>query len=198
MDIDRQVERAKQLPASTQFAIVETLKNIPYGANWGLVLQEDIKPYVEELKNDKNLWVFPVAGGYVVGVSRSYLFSAVKAIDASMVTDADIKNFQDKAKQGVDAFDKFLTSRKGAGETLIGIFCTNLVTSIRHANADYPSFRVDLMTSLQMLAKYGYLVFKKQGGWTSPEALYRNPNELFDSLLMSPTLTGVFMKIKKA
>ena len=48
-------KKAKQLPASVQYAIVQVLPNILNGAFWGFTDLNDIKNHYETLKGDKNI-----------------------------------------------------------------------------------------------------------------------------------------------
>ena len=46
-------QKAKQLPASTQYAIVQVLPNILNGCFWGFTDLNDIKKHYEALKQDR-------------------------------------------------------------------------------------------------------------------------------------------------
>ena len=200
MNNETHAERAKHLPASTQFALVEVLKNIPYGANWGLLGVEEVKANLSVLKNDSNISIIPIAGGSVILVNPKYIESAVKMVDPTLITSEDMSNMIKKSQEALAAFDKFIASgvKKPSFETLVGVFCTNLVTSIRHNGTDYPAFRVNLAPALNVLGKYGCQVFLRTGGWVSIAEAHADLPAVFNSLLMSPTFTGAFLKIRRA
>lgn len=202
---DEQVTKLlQQLPPSTQFAIVNCLPNIPYGADWGLCELAEVKENLASIKEDKNLFALPVKGGVVLQVAKGYLETIVNRVQKGFVTMEDLKVMVIKQKEALETFDNFLfrkekkmTPYKG----IIGIYCTNLTPNIRYEDGDYPAFRVTLQVALTVLNKYGYSIKLAGGRVASAQEVSNllsvNPEIISKSLIMSPTRTGVFINIVK-
>lgn len=194
----------QQLPASTQFAIVNCLPNIPYGANWGLCEMSDVRERLDSIKADKNLFALPVKSGVVLQVAEGYLETICNKVQRGFITMKDLQVMRAKKAEAYQAFESFLLKRekKTPYRGYIGIYCTNLVTNIRYENIDYPAFRVDLQTALSLLHKYGYSIQEKTSGEKISAKEFSTlistqPSRVSASLLMSPTRTGVFIHVGK-
>lgn len=195
----------QKLPASTQFAIVNCMPNLPYGASWGLCRMEEVKvgDRLKEIKSDKNLFAMPVNDGVILQVVKGYLESICNSVCKGLISTQDLETMNKMQKTAFTVFDNFLAKKVGKNKSfseLIGIYCTNMVPNIRYKDVDYPAFRVDLTTALQLLHKYGVDVQVGEMYVSALEAsaiIQKDPIRISKSLVMSPTMTGVFIKIAK-
>ena len=73
----------------------------------------------------------------------------------------------------------------------------NLSTSIAIKGVTYPAFRVNIANAVELLAKHGYSIGIKNVGFVPATSVVGNLQKVFDSMAISPTDTGVFIKIKK-
>lgn len=206
---DEQIGQAlQQLPAEVQFAIVHCMPNVAYGANWGLCRTEDIKKVLPEIRANSNLFAMPVRGkGAILQILDGYLETMVSSALRGIITQKDIISMREKQARAVEDLEKYfkkLNKKGDRGVKTVGIFCTNLTPNIRFNDVDYPAFRVDFNMFLQALSIYGYGVVLTDGENKSlveptqfSAFLQSNPELVSKSLLMSPTSTGVFIKIKK-
>lgn len=188
---------AQNLPKSTQFAIVTCLSNIAYGANWGFASLDKVRDFYEDLKKDTNLGVKRINGGFIVEVNPNYILKAADIVAKGVVQQKDIDNMQKKGAEGYVAFEKFLkTKSKQPFESVVGIYCTNATTSITYKGIQYPSFRVNLINALKLLGQYGFEVSVNKVGFVPANVAVNSPVKLYQSMLLSPTNTGVLIKIK--
>lgn len=189
-------KKAKSLPASTQFAIVTVLPNIANGAFWGFTTVTDAKKHAEELKKDFNIQLRRVGKDVIVEVAPNYLMSATASVDAGLITQKDIDRMTDFSAKAVVEFEKFLLNKGKKGFSgLVGIYCTNDTTSISYKGTSYPSFRLPISKVMQICNTFKYMI-KLNGQWVSPSQAMSAGQSLFDSLIVSPTKTGVFMEIR--
>ena len=79
-------KKAKNLPVSTQFAIVTVLPNIANGAFWGFSTVTDVQKYAEELKKDSNIQLRRVGKDVIVEVAPNYLMSATASVGQELIT----------------------------------------------------------------------------------------------------------------
>lgn len=206
---DEQIGQAlQQLPPEVQYAIVHCMPNVAYGANWGLCRIEDVKKVLPEIKANRNLFALPVRGkGVVLQISDGYLETMVSSALKGVITNKDIIAMREKQARAVEDLEKYfkrLDKKDDKGVKTVGIFCTNLTPNIRYNDVDYPAFRVDFNLLLKVLNKYNYGVVLTDGtnkSLVNAEILgsyiQSNLEVLSKSLIMSPTSTGVFIKIKK-
>lgn len=190
-------KKAKSFPESTQFAIVTVLPNIANGAFWGFSTVADTKKFAEELKKDKSIQLRLVgAKDVIVEVDPNYLISVTSSVSKDLINQKDIARMQDMSIKAVADFEKFLVNKaKKNFEGMVGIYCTNDTTSISYKGVSYPSFRLPVVKVLQICNDFKYMV-KIKGQWVSPSAAMNNGKDLFESLILSPTKTGVFIEIK--
>lgn len=192
-------KRAQQLPASTQFAIVKCLGNVPYGSNWGFAPFQEIKDKYEQLCKDKNIIARKVSNGCIIEVNPMYLLKAADSVQRGIVKKDDIAKIKVKSAEARVSLEKFLKSKakKGNFEGIIGIYCTNASTSITIKGVNYPSFRVNIQTALKVLAEQGYRVFVKGAGYVPAQQAVGAIAQVFEGMAVSPTDTGAFLKIAK-
>lgn len=199
-ELQQMAKVLQKLPESTQFAICRCLPNLPYGANWGICETEDVKERLEFLRKDRNLFVLPVVNGCVLQVARGYLETACNSTLGDLVKQKDIVYMNEMAKKAEVALRKFIESKKKKGgySGMLGIYCTNITSNIRYKDVDYPAFRMDLQSALTVLQQYGCGVVI-EGELQQPanvlSLITSNPKSVSKSLIMSPTKTGVFIKV---
>lgn len=190
-------KKAKNLPASTQVAIVTVLPNIVNGAFWGFTTVSEMKKFAEDLKKDKNIQLRRIGEkDVIIEVAPNYLLSATSAVGKDLITQKDIDTMTDFSAKAVVDFEKFLLNKGKKGFAgMIGVYCTNDTTTITYKGTAYPAFRLPLAKVLEICNKFKYMV-KVNGQWLAPQKAMQAGQALFDSLVMSPTKTGVFMEIK--
>lgn len=188
---------AQNLPKSTQFAIVTCLSNIAYGANWGFASMDKVRDFYEELKKDSNLGVKRINGGFIVEVNPNYILKAADIVAKGVVKQKDIDTMKRKSAEGYTALEKFLKSKsKKPFESVIGIYCTNATTSISYKGVQYPSFRVNLINALKLFGQYGFQINIKKVGYVPANVAVNSPAQIYQSMLLSPTNTGVLIRIR--
>lgn len=195
--IEASTKKAQNLPASTQFALATALPNIVNGAFWGFSNVRECQKFADELKNDSNISLKKLTSGdVVVEVNPSYICSAMASIDSSVVTDTEISKMNAGVQEACAVFEKFLTqkSRKGYNG-YIGIYCTNDVSTIVLKGKPYPAFRLPLNQIVAYLAKFGWSIVTPQGAIPA-NAIGSNASAVWDSIIMSPTRTGVFLPVR--
>ena len=188
--------KAKQMPASVQYAIVQVLPNILNGAFWGFTNIRDIQDHVEELRKDKNITARKLGNACLLEVNPKYLLQAVKVIDPNALNQKDIQVMNESVTKAAMEFEKFLIrkGKKGFAGT-IGIYCINDVTTISYKGVSYPAFRLSMDTALNILARYGYTI-QVGGNFITPQQAAQAGQALWDSTQLSPTKTGVFITVK--
>lgn len=207
--VNQGVERAKSLPDSVQFALAKCIGNTPYGAFWGFAQMGEVKDYYSALVKDKNVIARKIAynveykgkkesvGACLIEVHPDYILKAMSVLDKNAVTPKDIAKIKDKMAEAQASFTKFLMSKakKERGyQGIIGIYCTNLVTSIVLNGVQYPAFRVNLQMAFQSLEENNFGIYL--GKTLVKPSQIKNINEVYQYLILSPSQTGVFVKIK--
>lgn len=200
-DVDKKVinaatQKAQTLPESTQFAMAIALPNIVNGAFWGFSTVGEVSKYAEALKKDDNISLRKLWGNdVIVEVNPSYICSAMSYVDASVVTQADVAKMNEGIQRACAVFEKFLAQKTKLGYSgNIGIYCVNDVSSIVYKGQTYPAFRLPLNQIVAYLARYNWKINTNSG------AVYANSignrvAEVWDSIVMSPTHTGVFLSV---
>lgn len=189
-------KKAKNLPASTQFAIVTVLPNIVNGAFWGFTTVSDATSHAEELKKDPNIQLRRIGKDVIVEVAPNYLVSATASVDSSIITQKDIDKMSEYTAKAVVDFEKFLLNKGKKGFSgIVGLYCTNDTTSISYKGTSYPAFRLPITKALQICNTFKYVI-KVNGQWLTPQQAFSAGQALFDSLKVSPTKTGVFAEIR--
>ena len=189
-------KKAKSLPDSTQFAIVTVLPNIANGAFWGFSSVEEVKGYADALKGDSNIQLRRVGKDVIVEVAPNYLISATASVGKELINQKDVDRMSDFSSKAVVEFEKFLLNKGKKGFSgLVGIYCTNDTTTISYKGTSYPAFRLPIAKALQICNKFKYMI-KVNGNWVAPSSAMESGQALFDSLIVSPTKTGVFMEIR--
>lgn len=191
-------KRAKALSPSIQYAIVTVMPNIVNGAFWGFTDMKSIQEHIEAIKNSNgNLTVRKLGNACLIEANPNYLVKAIAVIDPNALTQKDLQTMSQKRAEAQIAFEKFLIA-KGKSEHpfggTIGIYCTNDVTTIAYKGVNYPAFRVDIVTALSLLSKYGYTI-KVKGNFVSAQQASNAGQDLWDSTTLAPTKTGIFVDI---
>ena len=191
-------KRAKALSPSIQYAIVTVMPNIVNGAFWGFTDMKSIQEHIEAIKNSNgNLTVRKLGNACLIEANPNYLVKAIAVIDPNALTQKDLQTMSQKRAEAQIAFEKFLIA-KGKSEYhfggTIGIYCTNDVTTIAYKGVNYPAFRVDIVTALSLLSKYGYTI-KVKDNFVSAQQASNAGQDLWDSTTLAPTKTGIFIDI---
>lgn len=189
--------KAQKLPESVQFAIITALPNIVNGAFWGFEEVKKCREYGEALKGDKNVILRKLYGGdaALVEVNPDYLLKAVSLVDGSLITEKDIAAMREGIAEGCASFEKFLMKNADKNfRSQVGIYCINDSTAITYKGTAYPAFRVDIRTALNLMNKWGYLI-GVAGKMVTPQEAMHAGGKLFESMMLSPTNTGVFITV---
>lgn len=191
-------KKAKQLPASVQYAVVQALPNILNGAFWGFTSMQSVKAHYEELLHDKNITPRKLGNtACLLEVNPAYLVKAIQIIDSNALTQEDMNNIKKSMAEAQIDFEKFLirSGKKGGFSGTIGIYCTNDTTSIKNKGVSYPAFRLSMGDVLSRLATYGYTI-QVGNNFITPQQAMQSGQALWDSVILSPTKTGLFINIK--
>lgn len=189
--------KAQKLPESVQFAIITALPNIVNGAFWGFEEVKKCREYGEALKGDKNVILRKLYGGEaaLVEVNPDYLLKAVSLVDGSLITKKDIEAMREGIADGCASFEKFLMRNADKNfRSQVGIYCINDSTAITYKGIAYPAFRVDIRTALNLMNKWGYMI-GVAGKMVTPQDAMHTGSKLFESMMLSPTNTGVFISV---
>ena len=195
--IDGYAKRAEELPMSTQLAIITVLPNIVNGASWGFSTLDEMSNYADDLKKDSNICIRKLSkNDVVVEVDPKYLIYATSALSKDIIKKKDLDRMVEDSTKALVDFEKFLINKaKFNFAGLVGVYCTNDTTTITYKGTSYPAFRIKLIQALELCNKYRYLV-KVNNKWITPSEAIKSGQTLFDSLVLSPTKTGVFMQIR--
>ena len=201
---ERQAMSLQKLSPEIQFAIVNCLPNIPFGVDWGLCDLEETKEYLEDIKQNKNIFAMPVNGGVVLHVNPEYLMNVCESATGGLISKDDLKRVQERQKEVYEAFNRFI-KKNNDHKGFIGIYCTNSVANIRFNDTDYPAFRLNLENAYGVLATNGFKVELSDGSVINAEVALNmvrsgkaeNMKAISKSLIMSPTKTGVFLKWRR-
>ena len=189
--------KAQKLPESVQFAIITALPNIVNGAFWGFEEVKKCREYGEALKGDKNVILRKLYGGEaaLVEVNPDYLLKAVSLVDGNLITKKDIEAMREGIAEGCASFEKFLMRNADKNfRSQVGIYCINDSTAFTYKGTAYPAFRVDIRTALNLMNKWGYMI-GVAGRMVTPQDAMHAGSKLFESMMLSPTNTGVFISI---
>ena len=191
-------KKAKQLPPSVQYAIVKVMPNIMNGAFWGFESMKGVKEHIEALQADKNIIVRKIADYCILEINPSYMLQAVRVIDANAINQSDMNNIKEAMDKAHLELERFLVrkakDKAGFGGT-VGIYCTNDVTTIKYKGTTYPAFRLGINDVLGFLDNYNYSI-QVGGNFVSPREAFGAGQPLWDSMILSPTKTGVFINIR--
>ena len=191
-------KKAKQLPPSTQYAIVTVMPNIMNGAFWGFDSIKNVQQHFQALSEDQNIVARKLANDCLLEVQPSYLLSVVQMIDSQAITQNDIENIKRKQSEAHLDFEKFLIrsgKKNGGFSGRIGIYCTNDTSVIKSKGVSYPAFRLNIAETLGYLGQYGYGVQVGNSIMTAQDA-YNSGQAIWDSMELSPTKTGIFVNIQ--
>lgn len=194
---DKLADIAQKLPESTQFALINVLPNIPNGAFWGFTQVSEVAKYASALRQDKNIMLRKLNGGEsaIIEVNPDYLVQATKAVADNLITAKDIANMREGIALGAASLEKFLISNSDSGfKATIGIYCINDSSAITYKGTAYKAFRVDFRTAMDLFQKWGYQVAINRQ-YVTPSVAMKNSVVAFNSMKLSPTLTGVFVNV---
>lgn len=196
-------KKAKSLSPSIQYAMVTVMPNIINGAFWGFVDMKSIQEHIEAIQHsDGNVVARKLGNACLLECNPNYLVKAISAVDSNALAQGDINKMQQARAEAQIAFEKFLISKGKTSEKTgkpfggtVGIYCTNDVTSIVYKGTNYPAFRVDMITALSLLNKYGYKI-RVSGQFVTAQQAQQSGQALWDSTVLAPTKTGIFIDIQ--
>lgn len=190
--------KAMNYPIGVQYAITQVLPNIINGAFWGFTSMQDIQKHADAIRSESHIVPRKLGNACLIEVDPDFMLSAVTSIDPNAITQADLGAIKQSMADAVVSFEKFLIrqGKNAKGFTgMIGIYCTNDVTSISYKNVNYPAFRLTMGKALSLLSVYGYGV--QVGSNFIPAAQAASQlGALWGSAMLSPTKTGVFINIQ--
>lgn len=191
-------KKANQLPVGVQYAIVQVLPNIMNGCFWSFTNMEDARKYMDVIKEDNNIVARKLGDACLIEVNPSYLTKAIQMMDPEALTVQDCINMRDSRIEATEEMRAFLIRRGKKPERFagtIGIYCTNDTSNILYKGTNYPAFRVDFNTALQLLASCNYAI-KLNGQFVSAQQAQQAGQALWDSAQLSPSYTGIFIDIQ--
>lgn len=193
---ENSAKRAMQCSPSIQYAITQVLPNILNGAFWAFTDMAGIQSHIEAIKAEPNIVARKLGNACLIEVGHDFMISSVNAIDSNAITRSDLTVIHEKMADAVVEFEKFLISRgkKGNFSGMIGIYCTNNVTSINYKGVSYPAFRLGMGKALELLSTYGYAV-KVNGSYIPAAQAGGTGQALWNSAMLSPTKTGIFIEV---
>ena len=178
-----------------EWILVTVLPNIADGVFWGFTSIKDVEEYVEELKENSNIQLKYFGDNVVVEIVPDYLIKATASVGQELLAQKDLAKMNEMSAKAFVELEKFLVSKGKKGFSgMIGIYHTDDTTSISYEGISYPAFRLPLTEALQLCNEYKYMV-KINGQWVEPQQAMLSGQTLFDSLIVSPTKTGIFMEI---
>lgn len=189
---------AMSYPPAVQYAIAVVAQNVINGAFWGFTDVAGAKEHADKLVGNPNMSARKLSNNdCLIEVNPDYLLKAIVNIDPNLFTKQDLIDVRKSLAESQLQLEKFLI-RKGKEARgfsgLVGVYCTNDVSSIRYKNVEYPAFRVNMQQFLAACAKFGYRV-KVGGQFVTPQAASQSGKALWESMILSPTKTGVFIEI---
>lgn len=194
--------RAKQMPESVQYAIVQVLPNIVNGAFWGFTDKAGVEKHISAIQSAKgNLSARLLGNACLIEVNPQYMVSAVAQIDPQAITQADLNNMKEKMAEAEISFEKWLIHKAKTKEGskpwggTIGIYCINDVNTITYKGINYPAFRVDMTKALGYLGRYGYKIQVNDQFIDAAQAA-QSGQALWSSTILSPTKTGLFISVQ--
>ena len=173
-------KRAGQMPPSVQYAIIQVMPNILNGAFWGFTTLKEIEGHYDSIKSSGgNVVARKLSNACLFEVNPAYLIKAISMIDPEALTQKDLDTMQKMRAESLVSFERFLVRKakeikdnKKFGGT-IGIYCTNDVNTVTYKGTNYPAFRVEIASTLDQVG-----------------------NAIWDSVVLAPTKTGLFIDIQ--
>ena len=196
---DRAQAKAKKLDNGVRYAIASVLPNVLNGCFWGFTTTADLKEHKKAIQDEDRMIARKLSDGAVLlEVDPHLLIESVQQIDKNAFTVADAKNIKEAQDVAKFEFEKFLITKgkKPEGYTsYIGIYCINKVTCITLGKIQYRAFRLNMNQTLQMLSRYNYQI-EVGGEFIEPEDAIEREEELWNGTKLSPSQTGVFIRIR--
>lgn len=190
-------KKAQNFPKSTLFALIKAVPNCPNGAFWGFTHLKEIKEFdvAQELMKDKNIKAKQLdSDAVLVEVLPNYIVSAVNMLDSSVLNNNVIESMKKSMVEAETQFEKWLANHCDNYKGFLGVYCINNVPTITYKNTSYPAFRVNETTVLNLLNKWHFVMLDKDNKPMTP-ANVKNNGCFFKMAHLSPTLTGVFIKV---
>lgn len=195
---------AEKLGPGVMYAITTALPNMMNGAFWGFAMEREVRKHVEDIRHAQgNITARRLSNACILEVSPQYLVNSVATCAPGVLSQSDIQEMLTKQAEAKIAFERFLIARvKDGAKTgklpftgTVGIYCTNEVTSISYKGKSFPAFRLNISDFLQYCNQYGYMV-KVGGNFVPPAQASQSGDALWQSMIVSPTQTGVFVDIQ--
>lgn len=223
-------ERSKNLHPSIQYAIAVVAANFLNGANWGFCDNEGIAPFLADIKKNPNMLARNLNGkGCLVEISNEkYIVDCITSVDPTILfTEEERRLFENgnnqqkkmvcernkvaklteiakDRKTAMVELEKFLQNRVKDAKpynSLIGIYCINDTPSMTKDGKQYNAFRVDAISALKLLHKYGFKVVIEGKAFTPQQCMdAKLAGHFWNSLVLNETargIRGVFIHIAK-
>lgn len=192
-------KNAKKLNNSVRYAISEILPNTLNGCFWGFTNVESLQGHIKAIQDEDRLVARKLADNNVIlEVDPKLLIESVQMIDKNAFTVEDARTIREAQKTAEFEFEKYLIDKgkkEGGFEGIIGIYCINKVACITLKGIQYRAFRVNMKQTLSALSRFNYLINVK-GKYIEPYEAVDVEKDLWASTILSPSQTGVFIKIK--
>ena len=197
-------KKASSLPCSVQYAITKVLPYTLVGSFWGFADRKEVVRYASLLKESENHIIARQLSNEdcLLEVDPAYLLGAVNQLSPGLLTVKDLKTIERMQAEAIASFEKFLiakgkyrdseTNKSYAG--VVGIYCINEVTTINSQGISFPAFRINMKLALNLLSLYGYRIYV-EGQWLNATQAANAGRALWHSTKLSPTKTGIFIKI---
>ncbi len=195
---------AEKLGPGVMYAITIALPNMMNGAFWGFAAEVEVRKHIANIQHAKgNITARKLSNACILEVSPQYLVNSVVTCAPGILSQSDVTEMLTKQAEAKLAFERFLISRVRDGAKTnklpyhgtVGIYCTNEVHSINYKGKSYPAFRLNISDFLQLCNQYGYMVCVK-GQPIPPAQAGQSGDALWQSMIVSPTRTGVFIDIQ--
>ena len=183
---------------NVNYVLSKIISNSIKGCFWGFVNYKDIEDIKEEVDNVDKIIIIKKGNVCICGVDPSYLVETANELQPGTYVQDDLDLIQNRAADAVVEFEKFLIAKGKEKENFvgtIGVYCTNTNPTMVYKGVNYPAFRLNMLQVLKLLQEYGYLI-KVGKEYIDISTAVKDKAKLWGSVMISPTLNGVFMNIK--
>lgn len=177
------------------YAITLVAPHLRKGVFWGFTTPKDLD--IEALKGSGNIRALQISDAIIVEINPSYIVKAVQSIDPNLLKQQDVALMEQNMGEASAECTKYLLNLgiKTPGATqIIAIYSTNDVTTIAMKGNRYPAFRLNIEKAFELMARLGYEV--EVNGSFIPAVKAAGMQNVLQSMKLSPTKTGIFMKIR--
>lgn len=197
MTVEEQAKESLKLEEGEQVVLMTILPNIINGAFWGFTKLDVLAKNHEELLNNKDIKIVRIQkDDIVIEADPDYFIKLLQGVDTEIFTESDFNSMLIGTSKARKELERFLLRRgKEKYEGKLGLYCINNLPLVTSEGITYPAFRVSLLSAVDILHKYGFMV-KVGETWVKPREIFESTGDLFDSLDLSQGKTGVFIEVK--